>query len=124
MAEKFFPYDPADALSSPAAIEVFLIDAFETGDAGHIVAAFGDVVRAKGREGLAEQVGLSGEQLHQILTEYSNLTLETTLALLKAVGLTLTVLPSFTGSTDTDTRIPEVGQDLDFADSPPKFGGI
>ena len=35
MPKKLYDYDPADALTSDDAIEVFLADAFETGDARH-----------------------------------------------------------------------------------------
>jgi probable addiction module antidote protein len=51
MAEKLYDYDPADALKSDEAVEaveVFLSDAFESGDAHYIAKALGVVARAKG----------------------------------------------------------------------------
>ena len=47
MAEKLYDYDPADALKSDEAIEAFLADAFETGDARYIAKALGVIARAK-----------------------------------------------------------------------------
>lgn len=65
MAEKFFPYDPAAALSTAEAIETFMADAFETGDSAHIATALGVVARAKGMSVLATQTGMTREQLDQ-----------------------------------------------------------
>jgi probable addiction module antidote protein len=112
MAEKFTPYDPAEALDSLEAIEVYLADAFETGDASHIAVAFNDVARAKGMETLAERVGFSRELLHQSLSGSGNLTLESTLAILAAVGLTLTVAPAPAGVEEAKSSVPTDGDDV------------
>ena len=53
MAEKLSDFDPAAMLKSDEAIEIFLADAFETGDARHIAAAIGAAARAKGMSELA-----------------------------------------------------------------------
>lgn len=90
MAEKLYDYDPADALTSDAAIEVFLNDAFETGDARHIAMALGVVARAKGMTKIARETGLAREHLYAALSEHGNPTLETTLAVLKAIGFEMT----------------------------------
>jgi len=74
MAEKFSPYDPTQALNSLEAIEVFMADAFETGDAAHIAAALDIVAKAQGLTQLAGEPSL-----------------KTTLALMKVLGLRLTV---------------------------------
>lgn len=83
-------YDPAAALRSDAAIEVFLIDAFETGDAKHIAKAIGIVARAKGMTKIARATGLAREQLYKSLSAEGNPTLATTLAVLNAIGFSLT----------------------------------
>ncbi len=90
MAAKLYDYDPAEALKSDEAIEVFLGDAFETGDARYIAAALGVVARAKGMTQVARDTGLAREQLYKSLSENGNPTLETTLAVLKAVGFEIT----------------------------------
>jgi probable addiction module antidote protein len=86
MAEKLYAYDPADALKSDEAIDVFLAGAFETGDARHIAKALGVVARAKGMTKIARQTGLAREQLYRSLSGNGNPTLETTLAVMKAIG--------------------------------------
>lgn len=93
MAKSFSPYDPAEALGSIEAIKVFMEDAFETGDASHIAAALGVVARAKGMTELAAKTGLSREQLYRSLSAEGNPTLKTTLSIMKAMGLSLTVAP-------------------------------
>jgi probable addiction module antidote protein len=90
LAEKLYDYDPADALKSDEAIEVFLADAFETGDARYIAKALGVVARAKGMTRIARTTGLAREQLYRSLSEDGNPTLETTLAVMKAIGFELT----------------------------------
>ncbi len=81
MAEKFFPYDPAEALNSREAVEVFMADAFETGDAAHIAAALDVVAKAQGLTQLAGEPSL-----------------KTTLALMKTFGLKLTIAASAAGT--------------------------
>lgn len=90
MAERLTVYDPADALKSDEAIEIFLNDAFETGDARYIAKALGVVARAKGMTKIAKETGLAREQLYRSLSENGNPTLETTLSVLKAIGFELT----------------------------------
>ncbi|MBB3145725.1 putative addiction module antidote protein [Phyllobacterium trifolii] len=90
MTEKLYDYDPADALKSDEAIEIFLSDAFETGDAAYIARALGVVARAKGMTKIARKTGLAREQLYRSLSENGNPTLETTMAVMKAIGFQIT----------------------------------
>lgn len=89
MAEKIYDFDPAEMLKSEEAIEIFLADAFETGDARHIASALGAVARVKGMTEIARKTGLAREQLYKTLSENGNPTLETTLAVMKAIGFEL-----------------------------------
>lgn len=86
MTEKLYDFDPAEMLKSDDAIEVFLSDAFETGNARHIASALGVVARAKGMTDIARKTGLAREQLYRSFSENGNPTLETTLAVMKAIG--------------------------------------
>lgn len=90
MAEALYSYDPAVALDSQEAIEVFMADAFETGDTTYIAKALGVVARAKGMKQIAEETGLSREQLYRSFSEQGNPTLKTTLAVMQALGLDMT----------------------------------
>ncbi|MEZ2726826.1 addiction module antidote protein [Pseudomonas putida] len=90
MKEKFYDYDPADALTDAESIAVFMEDAFETGDAAYIAKCLGVVARAKGMTALANESGLSREHLYRSFSDKGNPTLKTLLAVMRAVGLDLT----------------------------------
>lgn len=89
MTEKFFVFDPAEMLASDEAIETFLAEAMRTGDAKFIATAIGTVARAKGMSKISRDTGLAREHLYKALSENGNPTLETTLAVLKAIGFHL-----------------------------------
>ena len=65
MTEKFTTYDPDADLDSDEAIAIFMAEAFQTNDAGYVAHALGVVARAKGMAQIAEQTGLSREQLYE-----------------------------------------------------------
>jgi len=90
MAGKRTTYDPADDLTSDKAIATFVAEAFATEDAGYIAHALGVVARAKGMSQIANQTGLSREQLYRSFSENGNPTLKTTIAVMKALGVELT----------------------------------
>lgn len=90
MTKEIHDFDPAEMLQSEQAIEVFLNDAFETGDASHIASALGVVARVKGMTEIARKTGLARETLYRSLSENGNPTLETTLAVMKALGFEMT----------------------------------
>ncbi|MEO9338603.1 addiction module antidote protein [Mesorhizobium sp. SB112] len=89
MAEKILDFDPAEMLDSDEAIEAFLSEAMQTGDAKFIASALGVVARSKGMSKIARQTGLAREHLYTSLSENGNPTLETTLAVMKALGFHL-----------------------------------
>ncbi len=90
MGEKLTTYDPAEDLASDEAVAAFMAEAFETNDAGFIAHALGIVARAKGMTEIAKETGLSREQLYRSFSERGNPTLKTTLAVMKALGISLT----------------------------------
>jgi len=83
-------YDPAEDLTSDAAIATFMAEAFASGDPGYIAHALGVVARAKGMAQIARQTGLSREQVYRSFSENGNPTLKTTMAVMKALGIELT----------------------------------
>ena len=91
MVEKITTYDPAKALDSVEAINVFLEDAFETGDPSYIAKALGVVAKAKGMTAIANDTGLSREQLYTSLSDHGNPTLKTIVKIMQSLGLGLTV---------------------------------
>ena len=95
MVKKLTSYDPAEDLKSGAAIATFMAEALQTGDVGYISHALGVVARAKGMAQIADETGLSREQLYRSFSEKGNPTLKTTLAVIKALGIKLTAeIPS------------------------------
>jgi probable addiction module antidote protein len=90
MAAKLTTYDPAEDLTSDAAVATFMAEAFGTGDVGYIAHALGIVARAKGMAQIASQTGLSREQLYRSFSQKGNPTLKTTIAVMKALGVELT----------------------------------
>lgn len=90
MTEILTDYDPAEDLDTPEAISVFVNEALKSDDAAYIAHALGVVARAKGMAGIARESGLSREQLYRTLSSEGNPTLKTTLAVMKALGISLT----------------------------------
>jgi len=94
MTEKLTTYDPAEDLTSDLAIADYMSGAFETNDPSYIAHALGVVARAKGMTQIASQTGLSREQLYRSFSAGGNLTLRTTLAVMKALGIELSAKPT------------------------------
>lgn len=91
MTDKTTLYDPAEDLIDDEGVKAFMNMALETEDAAYIAHALGVVARAKGMTQVAKTAGLSREQLYKSLGAKGNPTLKTTLAVMKALGLGLSV---------------------------------
>jgi len=85
------PHDAATYVGSPEDAVLLLEAAFEDGDPQVIAEAIGAVARAKGMSEVATATGLSRESLYRALSANGNPTLSTTMQVLKALGLQLTV---------------------------------
>ena len=85
------PYDAARYLDSEEIIEAYLADAFEEGDAGVIVAALGNMAKARGMTALAAQMGLSRESLYRSLSGEGNPAFATIVKILDALDMELSV---------------------------------
>jgi len=91
--EKLIPYDPAEGLKTPEAIQFFVNDALETADAAYIAHALGIAARAKGMSKIAGETGLAREALYRSFSEDGNPSLKSTIAVLKSLGFALSVRP-------------------------------
>ena len=80
-------WDVAEHLDSPESIADYLEAIFEIGDPQLIVAALGDVARARGMTLLANETGLSRESLYRSLAKEGNPEFGTIVKVLKALGL-------------------------------------
>lgn len=86
-------FDIAEHLDTPELVAGFISDALDTGDSAFIAGALGIAARAKGMTKIAEDAGLSREQLYRSLSKAGNPTLTTFLAALKALGLEIHASP-------------------------------
>ncbi|MCD0421926.1 putative addiction module antidote protein [Rubrivivax sp. JA1024] len=89
----FDPFDAADYLDSPDMIAAYLTEAFESEDPALITKAIGAVARAKGMNGVAEDTGLSRENLYRALGADAKPEFATVLKVLHALGISLVAQP-------------------------------
>ncbi|WP_047308753.1 addiction module antidote protein [Rhodopseudomonas palustris] len=86
-------FDSADYLDSPEMIAAYLTEAFESEDPALITKAIGTVARAKGMSGVAEDTGLSRENLYRALGGDAKPEFATVLKVLHALGISLVAQP-------------------------------
>jgi len=82
-------WDAAEHLETQEDIAAYLEAAFEDGDPGLVVAALGDIARAKGMSQIARKTGLGRESLYKALSPDGNPEFATVLKVLRALGLRL-----------------------------------
>jgi len=66
------PWDAAEHLESEEEMAAYLDAALEDGDAAVVVAALGDIARAKGMTQIARDAGLGRESLYEALSPAGN----------------------------------------------------
>ncbi len=87
------PWDVAEHLETKEDMAAYLEAALEDGDTALVVAALGDIARAKGMTQIASETGLGQESLDQALLMEGNLELATFLKVIQALGLRLRATP-------------------------------
>ena len=90
MTEKFSRYDTADYLSSEEEMDAYLQVCAEDDDPQLLVAALGDIARARNMATLANEAGLSRAGLYKALSDDGNPSFATVTKIAKALGFTLT----------------------------------
>ncbi len=80
-------WDVVDHLQTDEDMIAYLDAALEDGDPGLIVAALGDIARAKGMTQVAAGAGLGRESLYKALSPTGNPEFTTVLKVLSALGL-------------------------------------
>ncbi|MBK8050887.1 MAG: putative addiction module antidote protein [Anaerolineales bacterium] len=81
------PWDVAEHLESEDDMAAYLDAALEEGDAAVVVAALGDIARAKGMTQIARDAGLGRESLYKALAPTGNPEFATILKVVRALGL-------------------------------------
>jgi len=82
-------WDPAEYLETDEEITAYLCDVFSTNDPRLIVAAIGDVARAKGMTKIAEDIDCSRESLYKSLSQNGNPSFETVIKVVSTLGYAL-----------------------------------
>lgn len=93
MSIKTVRWDITEQLGSEEEIAAYLDAVFEAGDPDEIRDALGHAARARGMTDLAQSTGISRSGLYKALGEDGNPSFETVAALLKALGVRLSVSP-------------------------------
>lgn len=86
-------WDAAEHLETEEDMAAYLDAALEDGDTAVIVAALGDIARAKGMAQIARETGLGRESLYKALSATGNPEFATILKVVRALGLQLHVQP-------------------------------
>jgi probable addiction module antidote protein len=84
-------WDVAEHLETEEDMAAYLDAAIEEGDAALVVAALGDIARAKGMSQIAREAGLGRESLYKALSPTGNPEFATILKVVNALGLQLHV---------------------------------
>ena len=85
-------YDAAAYLTTKEARAAYLEEAVLTGHVQLIAESIGDIARSVGMTQIAEEAGLSREQLYRSFSADGNPTLSTVLSVVKSLGLKLAFL--------------------------------
>ena len=93
MALETTRWDAADYLDSPEMIAAYIEAILEDCDDALIASAFGDIARSKGMTEIAKKTGVTREGLYKALRAGGDPKLSTFLAVLKSLGLRLSVKP-------------------------------
>lgn len=83
------PWDPAEHLETEEDVVAYLNVALDEGDLPLIVAALGDIARARRMTIVARDAGLSRESLYRSLSANGNPEFGTVLKVMRALGLRL-----------------------------------
>ena len=94
MNSKTIAFNPAQYLESEEDIALFVSEALSTGGCRHIAHCLGIVAQAKETSSIAKEAGLTQEQFYQSFIEDGNPSLKDTLAVMKALGVSLVATPT------------------------------
>ena len=86
-------FDVAHYLDSEAMIAEYLNQALASGDTDLLLAAIGDVARARGMAQVAQQAGLGRESLYKALTAGAKPRFDTIFKVLNALGVRMQAHP-------------------------------
>ena len=91
-------YDTADYLKTEKDIAGYIDAVLEENDPELLIAALGDVARARGMTEVAQNVGASREHLYRSLSDNGNPSAITLLKIINALGIQLHATPAKSAS--------------------------
>ena len=94
MSTKYAPFDVAEYLDNDEVIAEYLTASMEDPNPDVFLAAVGDVAKARGMAHIARETGLGRESLYKALSSGAHPRYETIRAVLSALGVKLTIVPS------------------------------
>ncbi|RMG55523.1 MAG: putative addiction module antidote protein [Gammaproteobacteria bacterium] len=86
-------FDVTEYLEDDQAIAEYLTCVLEDGDPNLLVAALGDIARARGMTDIARETGLAREALYRALREGASPRFDTVMRVLRALGVRLVAEP-------------------------------
>ncbi|MEQ5401732.1 MULTISPECIES: addiction module antidote protein [unclassified Providencia] len=89
MNTKLKEVDIAEYLNSEEEIQMYLNEILEEGDPSLVLAALGDIAKARNMSQLAKEVGMSREGLYKALSGQGNPTFMTIIKIVNSLGLKL-----------------------------------
>ena len=87
-------WDPAKYLETEEQIAAYLDDIFKSGDPDLMVAAIGDVARARGMSRIADDTSRGRESLYKSLAQGGNPSFETVVKVMSSMGFGLRPAPA------------------------------
>ena len=87
-------FDAAEYLGSEEAVAAYLSAVMEENDPDLLIAALGDIARARGMARLAEDSGLNRESLYKALRPGAKPRFETIFRIMKALNISMAVTAS------------------------------
>ena len=90
----FSRYDTADYLQTEEDIAAYLEAAMEDGDPALVIAALGDVARARNMSELARETGLTRQGLYKALSGEGETSFATVMKVARALGLRISIEPA------------------------------
>ena len=94
MTVNITPYDTADYLKTEEDIAGYINAVLEENDPQLLIAALGDVARARGMSGVAREIGASREHLYRSLSKDGNPSAVTLLKAISTLGIQLQATPA------------------------------
>ena len=82
-------WDVSEHLTSPEAIAEYMTAVLEDGDPDLLLAALGDIAKAKGMSQLAKETGLGRESLYKALSPGAKLRYDTILKVIRGLDIHL-----------------------------------